>query len=425
VKQRLIRIAKFLAYPAFYAFCLFLFGYLTFPWNRLRDRVIAEFQAAQKGKNAGQRLEIDELDSYWFTGVELKGVRLYLPPSEESGTPANPFGGGSSGDKPAPKESVIEIDEAQARLQVLPLLIGRVRVKFWASAFGGEMQGTIPYGASSGPVELSLKDVDLAKVSVLNDLVGVPMKGVAQGKLELAAADGKFSKASGSLDLTIAGVAVGDGKTKIKGTIALPEAKVGDLVIQAEAKDGILKVGKLEANGSDLELAGDGKVSVREPWNDSSADLYMRFKFTDAYRNKSDITKTLLGAPGSTMPSLLDLADPKIKRAKRADGFYNWHIYGALKRLKFDPAATDGPAGAKGRGKGNDSPFSVGAKKPNPFPLGGPSGKDDEDKPSSPPQDAPPARQPQEAPAAETPPPAPPPPSPDSPPADRGEPVKE
>jgi len=411
--NRFLRIAKYAVYPALYVFCLFLFGYLSFPYDRLKDRLIAEFQAAQKGKSAGQRLEIDELDSYWFTGVEMTGIRLYLPPDDSSGgaTAAASFGafgaGASGGDKPTAKESVIEIDDAVARVQILPLLIGRVRVKFTAHAFGGEVNGTVPVGGTNGPVEVELENVDLGQVAMLKDMIGVPLKGIANGVLALEAADGKFSKANGKLELTVAGVSVGDGKSKIKGMIALPEAKLGDLVMTAEAKDGILKVSKLEGNGSDLELAGDGKVNVREPWNSSNADLYVRFKFTDAYRNKSDLTKSLLGAPGSTAPSMLDMADPRIKRAKRDDGFYGWHIHGALKRLKFDPASTDGPA-SRARGKSGDSPFTT--KKPSTPSFGKSDGDAPEPPSMEPPVREPPRERAPDAPPPQTAPPAVPPP---------------
>ncbi len=398
MKGRFLRIVKFLAYPALYCLCLVIFFYLAFPWDRLKDRVVAEFAAAQKGSNAGRRIEIDELDSYWLTGVEATGVRLYLPPSDEpsSSSAAGPFG--ADKDKPSPKESVIQVDEIEARFQILPLLIGRVRIKFWARAFDGEVKGTVPVGGSSGPMEVELEGVNLAKADVIKDYLGVPVKGVAKGTFELAAEGGKFSKANGTLDMTIADMAVGDGKSKIKGQIALPEARLGDLVIVAEAKEGVLKVTKLEANGADIELAGDGKVNLREQWNASAADLYLRFKFTDAYRNKSDLTKSLLGAPGSNAPSLFELADPKIKKAKRQDGFYGWHAHGQLSKLRFDAHSADGPTPGRGRGK-SDSPFST--KKPG-LPLGTSTAKDKADdeapRPVATPEPPPPSEPPREAP---------------------------
>ncbi|WP_437689461.1 type II secretion system protein GspN [Sorangium sp. So ce176] len=362
MKERLLKIAKWAVYPLFYLFCLGLFGYLTFPYDRLKDRLIAEFDRAQQKRGSGpaQRLEIDELDAYWFTGVEMRGVRLILPPNEagsSSRTSAAAFTSGDAAKDGAPKPSVVEIDEAHARMKILPLLIGRMRVSFWASVFGGEVEGVVPMGKSGGDMHVEVSDVELAKVGPLGDILGLPIAGTLSATLELDAPEGKFNKANGTLEVSAKEVSVGDGKTKIQGLIALPEAKLGELVLSAEAKEGVLKITKMTANGSDLELDGDGKVNMREPWNNSTADLYVRFKFTDAYRSKNDLTKSLLGAPGSNMPGLIEMQQPKMKRSKRADGFYGWHIHGALKRPRFDPHAADSPA-ARGRSKPGDSPGS-------------------------------------------------------------------
>ncbi|WP_437983570.1 type II secretion system protein GspN [Sorangium sp. So ce117] len=364
MKARLIKIARWAVYPLFYLFCLGLFGYLTFPYDRLKDRLIAEFDRTQqkRGPSQAQRLEIDELDSYWFTGVEMKGVRLILPPGElgASSRPsaAAAFASGDAAKDSAPKPSVIEIDEAHARVKILPLLIGRMRVSFWASVFGGEIEGVVPMGRSGGDVHVEVSDVELAKVGPLGDILGLPIAGTLSASLDLSAPDGKFNKANGALEVSAKEVSVGDGKTKIQGLIALPEAKLGELLLSAEAKDGVLKVTKMSANGQDLELDGDGKVNMREPWNNSTADLYVRFKFTDAYRSKSDLTKSLLGAPGSSVPGLIEMQQPKMKRSKRADGFYGWHVHGPLKRPRFDPHAAESPA-ARGRGTPGASPATT------------------------------------------------------------------
>jgi type II secretion system protein N len=415
VRDKLIRVAKILAYPAFYIFCLFLFGYCSFPYDRLKDRLIAEYALSQQAKSktaTPNRLEIDEVDSYWLSGLEMEGVRLIMPPADE--TPS--FGAKVDDSKPA-KDTVIEVGEAHARVRILPLLIGRVKIDFWAKAFGGEVSGMVPVGATSGPVEVELEEVDLGQVPVLTAMVGLPLKGIANGTLELEATEGKFNKANGALDLTVKDVSVGDGVTKVKGAVALPEAKLGDLIITAEAKDGVLKVTKFAAPGPDIELVGDGKVAVREPWNDSNADLYLRFKFSDAYRSKNDVTKSLLGVPGSTAPALFELADPKIKKAKRPDGFFGWHIHGALKRLKFDPSAADGPSGTAKKGgskaPGESSPFGAG-KKPGgmavPAPVPAPpvkAEKEKDDKPEPEPVREEPPAPPPPPPAAAAPPPPP------------------
>ena len=110
----------------------------------------------------------------------------------------------------------------------------------------------------------------------------------------------------------------------------------------------MLKFGKLGAQGQDLDIAGEGKIALRDSFSDSLADLYLRFRFSDAYKGKNDMTKSLFGAPGSAMPALFELADPRIKNSKRTDGFYGWHMAGAMKDPRFEPAASYSGSGRGG-----------------------------------------------------------------------------
>ncbi|MNC88776.1 hypothetical protein D3C83_46310 [compost metagenome] len=79
----------------------------------------------------------------------------------------------------------------------------------------------------------------------------------------------------------------------------------------------------------------------------------MRFKFSDAYKTKDDMTKGLFGEPGSPLPGLFDL-NPKNKRAKRPDGFYAFRMTGPLSKLDMQPSplGAAGSTGAPPRGTG-------------------------------------------------------------------------
>ena len=86
-------------------------------------------------------------------------------------------------------------------------------------------------------------------------------------------------------------------------------------------------------------------MTLRDPVTDSLADLNLRFKFSDGYKSRNEVTKSLFGRPGSSMPALFELADPRIKNSKRSDGFYGWHMAGQLKDPRFERCA-DGEGGA-------------------------------------------------------------------------------
>ncbi len=331
MKERLRKFAPFVVYPLFYLFALAVFAVVTFPYDKLRDRIVASFNAQQRATNGHQELQIDEMTGHWLTGVKMKGVHLFSAASEPSKPPAE-----------------IKIEEATARISLLGLLVGNQDITFRIDAFGGTIKGAHDLHGKDRRVDLELDGVDIGQVQPIADLIGLPLEGKMSGTISLFLPDGKASKGSGGVTLDIKDVAVGDGKAKLQGPVALtlPRLSVGDIKLVGEAKEGVLKISKLAASGKDLELQGEGRIGMRELATDSLADIAVKFKVNDGYRTKSDMTKTLFGAPGSNAAPLFDL-DPKVKQSKRPDGFYAWTIRGPLGRPEFIPAGGGGaPGGA-------------------------------------------------------------------------------
>lgn len=372
MKTRLLKIAKYAVYPLFYLFCLAVFGYLSFPYDQLKNRVIAEFDKMQaknkrRGRSGGEpmRLEIDELDSHWFTGVEVTGARLIIPPEDDK-TKGLPFGGSSRGagfgatskkaDDEPKQPSVLQIDSATARVRLLPLIIGDVMIDFSAEAFGGTIDGTAPYGKGGGEVEVEFENVSLADIEPLESLLqGIPLSGIASGTLSLEPKEGKFAKADGALSARIDAVKLGGKRKNDEGKmedvmelqgVALPSVQVGNLVIEATAQDGLLTLDDFGTKGRDFELFGDGKIRLHETWDRSKADLFLKFKFTDTYRNKSDAASSLLGKPGDKFEPAIEIAPRSpFKRAKTEDGYYRFQISGPLAKIDFKPAGAKSPIG--------------------------------------------------------------------------------
>jgi type II secretion system protein N len=314
---RLRRILVRVGYGAAYVFFLMIFFYLTFPYDRLKDRIVRDFNARQTGPDP-MRLEIDEIDSYWLSGVEAEGVRLLS--KTDAAKPGK-----------TAKTKVTGIEHAHARLSIFGLLVGRRSVSFGADAFGGTVEGTIVDSEAERNVEIEIEALDLGQTPLLAGLIGLPVSGALSGTIELVAPEARLSKAGGKIELKVAGVSVGDGKAKIRDIIALPKLDAGELVVSAEVKAGQVKVNELRATGPDLELAADGGIRLRDQPDQSYKNLNAEFRFTDRYTNKDDLTRALFGPSGA-----FDL-DPKNRRAKRADGFYSWRVSGALGNPSFSP----------------------------------------------------------------------------------------
>jgi type II secretion system protein N len=211
-------------------------------------------------------------------------------------------------------------------------------MNFDLDAFGGTVSGSYDVQGKDKSVDVTLESIELGKVAPLVQVLGVPLEGKLGGTVRLVMPEGKASKATGAVSLEAKDVAVGDGKAKIKGTLALPRVDVGVIALAADAKDGVLKITKFVAGGRDVEVQGDGRITMRELATDSLCDAQLRFKINDAYKGKSDITKSLFGTPGSTGPALFELADPKVRSSKRPDGYYGWSVRGPLGSLDFFPA---------------------------------------------------------------------------------------
>ena len=327
LKDRLRKWGPRIGFPIFYLVTFLLFLTVVFPYDALRVRIVTTFNAQQRAAGAQQQLAIDEMGWYWFTGVRAKGIRLTSAPQEPGKPPTE-----------------IRIDDAKIRISILGLLLGRRDVTFRLETLGGVVDGEYEERGKDRNDEVNLDGVELKQVDALTQALGLPVEGHISGNITLAMPEGKASKGSGTVTLEATDVAIGDGKAKLKGALEMPKLSVGTLTFNAEAKDGVLKVTKFSAGGKDLELNGDGKVQMRELATESNLDINLKFKINDGFRGKSDITKSLFGAPGSPKGGDVELFVPEMKKAKRSDGFYAFHVRGLLGKPGFEPQGTAGGA---------------------------------------------------------------------------------
>jgi type II secretion system protein N len=330
MNPRIRRILSLIGYPLFYVACLIVFCYVSAPWGRLKNAIVGNFNA-----NAPMHMQIEKLTWAWrFPGVVAKGVKLVgtSPPAEPGAK-----------EKPAPEYVV---DDMFARVSVFPLLWGTTSLALSLDGFGGSIDTNVKTSGDGRTIEIELDDVDASKMPYLAELVGLPLGGTVSGKIDLKLPQEKLSLAEGTVTLKIVDLTLGDGKTKIRDMIALPTVRAGEFSMKAEVTEGTLKLSELSTKGPDLEVVSEGRIRLMDRPEASLGELSLRFKFADAYKNKDDMTRSIFGAPGSSVPGLFDL-DPKMKRAKREDGFYAWRITGPLARLSFAPAlGSEGAAGA-------------------------------------------------------------------------------
>jgi type II secretion system protein N len=332
LKELLKKYGPYAGYPVFYVFCLFFFFSVTFPYDKLKERIVTTFNAQQRGSSSPQELQIDELDSSFVTGVKAKGVKLISPSTDPTKGPTE-----------------IKIDEARARISLLSLLVGNKDVSFKIEAFDGVIKGNYAESSKERSIEVNFEGVDMSKIDAISANVGFPLDGRLNGNITLQLPEGKASKGNGNINLEVKDMFAGNAKElTVKtplGPFTLPRLKVGQFTVTGEAKDGVLKLTKIGSSGGDVDVVGDGRVQMREIATEAHLDASLKFKVNDAYRNKNDKTQLLFGKPGGKETPMLEM-DQNMKRSKTADGFYQLKIGGTLAKPDVKPSGNAGSAPA-------------------------------------------------------------------------------
>jgi type II secretion system protein N len=328
ITPRVRRILAWVGYPTLYLVLFCLFAYWTFPYDRLKQRIEAGFNASQQTSAAPARLEIGNATWSWkFPGIVLSDIEL-IPsvPKVADG-----------GETPPPRRT-IHAEEISARVSPLSLLFGSTEVTYKVNGFGGTITGELKVSDKERHLIAELEDVDPGQLPGVSQMLELPLSGAMTGTIDLRLPEGKVSAAEGTVDIEVTDLKIGDGKTKVRDLLALPTLDAGTMKFKASATQGKVKIDEFTVSGPDLEASGEGRVRLREQFAYSLVEqLTLSYKFTDKYRGKDETTQSLLGKPGESAPGLLDM-DPKVKRAKQPDDSYSWRVSGSFGHLMFNPA---------------------------------------------------------------------------------------
>lgn len=300
-------------YAAFFFACFLFFAYQTFPYDRVRDKVI------QLAAGQGYEVEIIDLGPSWLTGLTMEGVRVVLP-AESEGTP--------------PLD--LTIDELTVRISLLPLIWGTKAVSFEAELADGEVEGDVSLAENETEVEAELEGVNLRRISALRRYTKIPVEGIVTGTVELDMPQ-EVAKSTGSINLSIEGLSVGDSKSQIQvpgwGGLTVDRADLGTLELAATVTEGVANIQTFKSHGKDLKLDASGNVKLQRPLPRSQLNLLTRLEILDAYKKRS-----------SKIESMLDLASarPQFKSAQTSDGAIQYKLSGLVGgRIRPKPAGRE------------------------------------------------------------------------------------
>ncbi|HEX7622237.1 MAG TPA: type II secretion system protein GspN [Anaeromyxobacteraceae bacterium] len=281
------------AYGAF-AFLAFVFALRqTFPTEAVKERLIME-AAAQ-----GWLVHVADVRPAGLAGVGMTSVSL------ES------------------REGLrIPIEQLDATLRPLALLLGRRGFSFDARLFEGRVKGFFEEGKAARRIVASISGVDLSRAVPLRKATGLDLTGLLQGQLDLSLDDREPAKSAGHLDLSVERAGVNGGELPVPGmggALTIPKVGLGQVTARAVVKDGRMSFEKLEAKGDDLEATGEGLYCVLQP-RLAFAPIFGKahLKLRDGFWQKS-------GTAG--FKSVVDMA---LASARARDGSYGFQIFGTL-----------------------------------------------------------------------------------------------
>ncbi|MEY4576951.1 MAG: hypothetical protein RL701_1654 [Pseudomonadota bacterium] len=302
-----------LLYASFFGLVFVAALYWTFPYDRLRDFVASKLSSGEPGSVTATTVEIGELEPTGISGVHVGDLSITHPT-----TPDSP-------------PSRLHLDDVTAKVSLLSLLLGNQQIALEATSGKGTLDGNLERNGDGKVVKLELSTLDLGAMSI-GSWVGLPLQGQVSGNVDLTIPN-DVTKTTGSVNLEINALRVGDGKAKIKppglaAGFTLDELDAGKLKLTLDVKDGIATITRLSADGKDVKLNGKGTIRLAEPWKRSRPDLDLDLTFTPAYKNKSDRTKAMF--------ELLAM-QPDWQKAVTPEGLMKLHVTGTFGALRGTP----------------------------------------------------------------------------------------
>lgn len=346
MKERLLALRPILlrviGYPLFFLFFFLLFLYATFPWDRLREAIVAAAEAPRispggRAAPSNMELSIGSLSPTFLPGVEARDVRVTFLPQRSTDRPVS-----------------MSLDSLRVRVSLFALLAQRANVSFAMRGMGGSTEGSasIALGTPATPrisplraFDLTFDNVALAQFAPLVSMVGLPLGGSLSGTVEVTIPDGNVAQTEGTVRLNAERLTVGDGRAQFQiphfGGVTIEQIRAGRLEANADIRRGVVTFTRVGAHSEEFDLQIDGRIDLRPNFADSVLNLGLRFRLTDVYRTKSEQAGRIM--------SVMDMA-PDLRRARRPDGLFAFRCSGTFERSVSCPpdarasAATPGAA---------------------------------------------------------------------------------
>jgi len=326
VLRRPLRLA---GYPLFAFFIAVLSFAIALPRDKVKERLeflLSQDPTASQPMGLGMDVKAGELSlSILGRGIHADNVVLRTRPLRSSDKPAR-----------------FVLDAVDVNVGLFGLLLARPTYGFSVSAFGGSVDGGIRVATTGNNYDIEAREVALASIQGLQTAIGgLPLEGKVEGKVELDAPGRMLSTSNGSIEITIDGVALGDGKAKLvipsdpflAGGLTVPKVRLGKLGATITIEKGKARIESFRAHSADVDVSIEGHLDLRDPFPSSQLHLFLRVKLSEELLKRQ--------------PEL-GILTTSLQPGKRPDGFFGAQITGSIASPRFE-ANRNPPSGVSSK----------------------------------------------------------------------------
>ncbi len=286
-------------YVLFFLLCLVFFTVQGFPIGIVQGKIEREAQ-----RRLGMKMTTGSLEILFPNGVEATNLRLMK--EAEEGKPG----------------LALLVSHATARISLLGLLTGSRDLSFSAELLAGKLDGRVKIAEDQQRIEADLYALDLGRLPVWQDTLGLPLAGKVTGRVDLTLSPQDIKESRGTIELALEQGSLGEGT--IRG-LSTPAISLGKTQAALEITKGKADIKSFQVRSDDIEASLEGYFLLQKSLQQLSARCKLRFRPSDDFLNRNPKFKDLINLSG-------------INRAKDKDGYFSYSVYGRLDSPQFRPA---------------------------------------------------------------------------------------
>lgn len=281
----------------------FIFLMFKLPETRIQNLVQAHIKIACQ--QAGYSFQAEKIATTVFLGPGLKFYNIELKSFEND-------------------KQVLKIPYLRVRPGLLSLLpFAKVKkVSFSTDVLEGSASGSIGIGPTQSEVDISFKNLNLGKTTILKKFFPIEMtSAILTGSIVTSFDSDQIQKASGSIQISLNKLAL--PPQAVYG-FNLPKIGVAETKIDLQLGDGKLNIRQAEL-GKDIKTDD----LVAKITGEANLDTQMKYALSPADRFRWNGAKIVFQI-SSTLIQSLPLLDSLLSSAKTSDGKYSYKLNGPL-----------------------------------------------------------------------------------------------